>query len=375
MAHPAHEIPVGGGDSALPFGHHAHVAAQTGAAGGGGDGGAGLNEVLNEALLHGLEHDLLGSGDDHAAHVGGNLLASHNGRSDAQVLNPAVGARADDHLVDGQAGHLADDLRILRQMRHSHSGLQLIQVNDHFPDVLRVGIGLEGLTGAVHPAVDVLHGLLLHGENAVLAAGLNGHVGDGEPVIHGEGGNALAGKLQRLIQRAVHADLADQMQDDILAAHPAAGLALQHHLDRGRHLEPSLAGDHTGSHVRGTHAGGECAQRAIGAGVGVRAHDDLAGGAQALLGQQGVLHAHLAYVEEIGDVVLVGKFPGLLAQLGGLDVLAGGVVVQNDGDLVLVKDLGEPGLFKLGDGHRSGDVVAQDQIQLGLDELAYFYLI
>ena len=45
-------------------------------------------------------------------------------------------------------------------------------------------------------------------------------------------------------------------------------------------------------------------------------------------------------------------------------------MVQDDGDLVLVKDLGEPRLVKFGDGHRSGDVVAQHQVQLGLNELA-----
>ena len=104
--------------------------------------------------------------------------------------------------------------------------------------------------------------------------------------------------------------------------------------------------------------------------MGVGAHNDLAGGAQALLGQQGVLHAHMAHVEEVGDVVLVGKVPGLQAQLGGLDILAGGVVIQNDGDLIPIKHLGKTGLLKLGDGDGGGDVVAQHHIQLGLDELS-----
>ena len=83
-----------------------------------------------------------------------------------------------------------------------------------------------------------------------------------------------------------------------------------------------------------------------------------------------VLHTHLAHVEEVGDLVLVGEVPGLQTQLGGLDVLAGGVVVQDNGDLVLVKHLGEARLLKLGDGHRGGDVVAQHHVHLGLDELA-----
>ena len=105
-------------------------------------------------------------------------------------------------------------------------------------------------------------------------------------------------------------------------------------------MNQARAGGHAGGHVGGAHAGGKGAQRAVGAGVGVGADDDLAGGDQALFGQQGVLHAHLAHVVEVGDVEALGKLSGLGAQLGGLDVLAGGGVVQHDRDLVLIKDTG-----------------------------------
>ena len=260
-------------------------------------------------------------------------------------------------------------------MRHGHGGLQLVQVDDHLADILRIGVGLEGLAGTVHTAADVLHGLLVHREDTVLAASLDGHVGDGEAVVHGERGNALPGKLQRLIEGAVHADLADQMENHVLAGYHGLELALQGDLNGGGHLEPQKAGGHGGGHVGGSDAGGEGAQSAVGAGVGVGAHDDLAGSAQALFGEQGVLHAHLAYIKEVGDVVLVGKVAGFQAQLGGLDVLARGVVVQDDGDLVLVKDLAEAGLLKLGDGHGGGNVIAQDHIYLGLDELANLHVV
>ena len=79
-----------------------------------------------------------------------------------------------------------------------------------------------------------------------------------------------------------------------------------------------------------------------------------------------MLHPHLAHVEEVGNLVFVGELPGLLAQLGGLDVLAGGVVVQDDGNLVPVKDLSEARLLKLGDGHGGGDVVALHPVQPGV---------
>ena len=107
--------------------------------------------------------------------------------------------------------------------------------------------------------------------------------------------------------------------------------------------------------------------------MGVCADDDFTGQCQTLFGQQGVFHAYAAHVEEVGDVVLMCKIPCGLAKLSGFDVLAGGVVIQYDGDLILIENLGQASLLKLADGHRSGDVVAEHQIQLCLNELAYFH--
>ena len=128
------------------------------------------------------------------------------------------------------------------------------------------------------------------------------------------------------------------------------------------YLEPGLAGGHTRGHIRGTHAGGESAQGTVGAGVGVGPDDAVAGGDQALFRQQGVLDAHLAHVIEIVDVEAVGKGAALETLLGGLDVLVGGEVVHDHGDLALVKDPGEAFLVKLPDGDGRGDVVAQHHV-------------
>ena len=165
------------------------------------------------------------------------------------------------------------------------------------------------------------------------------------------------------------------MENHILAGHHGLEFPLQSHLDGGGHLEPQETGGHGGGHVGGADAGGEGAQRSVGAGVGVGPHNDLPGGAQALLGQEGVLHPHMAHIEEVGNIVFVGKVPGLQTQLSGLDVLAGGVVVQDNGDLVLVKDLGETCFLKFCDRHGGGDVVAQHHIHFGLDELPHLHMV
>ena len=160
------------------------------------------------------------------------------------------------------------------------------------------------------------------------------------------------------------------MEHHVLAGYIGLELALQGDLDGGGHLKPGQAGGHARGHVSGAHAGGEGAQGAVGAGVGVGADDGLAGGDQTLFGQQSVLHTHLAHVVEVGDVKALGKLSGLGAQLGGLDVFAGGGVVQHDGDLVLIKNLGQPSLVELRNGHGGGDIVAQHHVQFGLNQLS-----
>ena len=69
-------------------------------------------------------------------------------------LQPAVGAGADDHLVDGQARHLGlHRSGVGGQVGQGHGGLEGIQVDDHLLLIHGVGVGLHGLAGAVHPAV------------------------------------------------------------------------------------------------------------------------------------------------------------------------------------------------------------------------------
>ena len=90
----------------------------------------------------------------------------------------------------------------------------------------------------------------------------------------------------------------------------------------------------------------------------------------AFFGQEGVLHAHLAHIVEIEDIVLIGKLAALLGLLRALDVLVGDKVIQHDGDVLFVEHAVEPGLFKLVDGNGSGDIIAQHDVELGVDELA-----
>ena len=160
------------------------------------------------------------------------------------------------------------------------------------------------------------------------------------------------------------------MQDDILAGDVLRQAADQIKLDCGRYLEPCGSGCHAGCEVGRTDTSGECAQCAVGTGVGVRADNQLTRTDQTFFRQERVLDAHRADVKEIDDFMLAGKRAALQALLGGLDVLVRCKVIHDQCDLGLVKYRLKAGLLQLADCNRTGDIVCQRQIQLCFDQLA-----
>ena len=72
------------------------------------------------------------------------------------------------------------------------------------------------------------------------------------------------------------------MQNDVLAGNVFTKLAFQNELDCGRNLKPRLARRHTARHIRRAYARGKRAERAVGAGMRIRADYDVARNDQAL---------------------------------------------------------------------------------------------
>jgi len=71
----------------------------------------------------------------------------------------------------------------------------------------------------------------------------------------------------------------------------------------------------------------------------------------------------------MGNVVLLRKFPHSDAELGRFYILTRGGVIQNQRDLIFIKNLGQSRLIKFCNCHRGGDVVALYQIQTAFNEL------
>ena len=217
VAHAAHEVAVGGGDAALPGGQNAHVAAQAGPAGGGGDDAARVQEDVREAPLHAFSVDIHGGGNHDAPHVPGQVPPLQNGGGGLQVRQLAVGAGADDNLVDFDVRPLPGAVGVFGEVGVGHGAVHLGEVDVHHPLILGVRVRLIGGPGAVHPPFHIGFRNVVDGEDAVFRPGLDGHVGDGQPVVDGEGGHAGPGEFQGLIPGPVDADHADEGQNHVLA--------------------------------------------------------------------------------------------------------------------------------------------------------------
>ena len=98
--------------------------------------------------------------------------------------------------------------------------------------------------------------------------------------------------------------------------------------------------------------------------------DQLTRRGKALFRQQCVLNAGLTHIIEVGYCMFFCKFTGCLAQLCRLDVFAGRVMVQDDGYFVFIEYVGESGVTKNLYGDRGRHVIAQNKIQLCLNQIS-----
>ena len=104
--------------------------------------------------------------------------------------------------------------------------------------------------------------------------------------------------------------------------------------------------------------------------MAVRADHAGIGERESLFGQERVLDAHVRHVEEVFELVFLGEIAADDALIGGLDVLAGREVVEDNDDLFGVEDLGKARLLEFRDGDGARDVVAHDDVEVAEDELS-----
>ena len=139
--------------------------------------------------------------------------------------------------------------------RWGNHALQLVEVVLQGPAVLRVGVRLHGGVLSPDEVLDVIFCFIVAGEDSGLSAGLDGHVGDGEPVGDGHVVDSLSAELERLVVGTVHPDVADDLQHEVLSSDVFPELAVEDDLDGLGDLEPQLAGGEDDTRLGGSDSG------------------------------------------------------------------------------------------------------------------------
>ena len=165
------------------------------------------------------------------------------------------------------------------------------------------------------------------------------------------------------------------MQNDILAANVFRGFVFQNEFDRGGDFEPAHIAHHARRHIGGAHARGECADRAVRAGVAVRADDEIARTHQSFFGEKRVLDAHFAHVKKVFYAVLVGEIAHGLDLFRRLDVFIGGKVVHYHAHAVAAFHAGKARLAEFFYRNGRGDVVAENHVQFRIDQLSRLHAV
>ena len=165
------------------------------------------------------------------------------------------------------------------------------------------------------------------------------------------------------------------MQDHVLTADPFGRLAGQVKLDGGGHLKPCLTGSHAGCHVCAANARGESAQGTVSTGMGICADDHITCHGQPFFRQKGMFNPHLSHFKIICDLIFACKLPHALTMFSRFDIFIGDKVIRHQRDLILVEHTVNLHFFHFLDRYGAGNIVAQHQIKIRLNELPCFYFV
>ena len=161
------------------------MTAETRTAGRSGYDCAALDKSLDIALFHSFEVNLVGCGNNYRAYVGIDLSAFEHFRSLFEVAESAVGARADDYLVDCDIFlYVFHSLGIGGKMRESYRRTDSRQINIDYLFVSVVIARLEFVESLSAGNLYVFLGNIVYGEYAVFRAAFYSHIADGESVVH-----------------------------------------------------------------------------------------------------------------------------------------------------------------------------------------------
>ena len=114
------------------------MASEAGAAPGGSDDGPRIGEVRDEPLGQRRPVDGVRCRSDDEAHPGSDAAALEQPRGNPQVLQPAIGAAAEEGLVNPHLSKGGDGLHPVGRMRDRDERLQGLGIDAHLCRIVRI---------------------------------------------------------------------------------------------------------------------------------------------------------------------------------------------------------------------------------------------
>src|SRR5699024_7773414 len=176
--------------------------------------------------------------------------------------------------------------------------------------------------------------------HTVFTAGFYYHISKGHPVFHRHSANARAPKFHRAISGAVHTDIADDLQDNILGHQIGRhGGALKFEAHGFGHFYPELSRAHDKGSIGIANAGSKLSESAGRAGMGIGAKEHLARSGEALFRKGNMADPFIvvrAYIIEVGQALVSGKCTESIYIAISIFIFGKNVVIRYDDELFLI---------------------------------------
>ena len=168
------------------------------------------------------------------------FLTSNESSGRLKITEFASGARADIGSVNFCALHFPHGGLVVGRVRFGYHRNQVLSVVHSNAVVSTIRIVVFWLIGGHGALGNIVERGLIRFNNPVFTTGFNYHVRQGHSSLHIHGHHPIAGKLHGSIVGTIHADIPDDLQDQIFGLHIGGDFTLKNKLHGFRYFDPQL---------------------------------------------------------------------------------------------------------------------------------------